>query len=182
MKLTAVLLLSASVAVGCGAPMNTSDGGADGAAEDPACMVAGLEPDLRMSPLQGPAVDANGALAAGQYVFSTTQLRMKSTAAAAQRFNEVMGGIGAALETQPGLLAHSVATSTRCNTARTLTVWRDEAAMYAFSSGGPHANAVAAVSEISRGGSRVTHWNGPATDATWDNAALTLTASTGPSY
>lgn len=181
MKLSIIVLFGALV-VGCGAPMGAADAGADSAAEDPSCASEALEADLRPSPLQGSAVDANGALAAGQYVFSTTRLKLKFSATAGQRFNELMGAISTALESQPGLLAHSVATSTRCNVARTFTVWRDEAAMYAFVSSAPHAAAMAAVSEVSRGGSRTTHWSGAHTQASWEIAAQSLVASAGPGY
>lgn len=182
MKLISMVLLSASLAIGCGAPMNTIDGGADGATEDPACAAEGLESDLRPSPLQGSAVDANGALMAGQYVFSTTRLKLRFTPAAGQRFNELMGPISTALASQPGLLAQSVATSTRCNVARTLTVWRDEASMYAFVSSSSHTAAMAAVSEVSRGGSRTTHWSGAQSQGSWEFAAQSLVASAGPTY
>lgn len=182
MQRMALVLLSATLAVGCGAPMSATDGGADGAAEDPACMAEGLESDLRPSPLQGSAVDANGALVAGQYVFSTTRLKLRFTPAAGQQFNALMGPISEELAAQPGLLAQSVATSTRCNVARTFTVWRDEASMYAFVSSRAHTAAMAAVSEVSRGGSRTTHWSGAHTQASWEIAAQSLVASTGPAY
>lgn len=182
MRNITVFSLCASMAMGCGAPMISSDGGADAAVEDPACAAPGLEPDLRPSPLAGSAVDASGALAPGQYVFSTTALRLKSTAAAGQRFMQAMGAISAELATQPGLLAYSFATSTRCNVARTLTVWRDEASMYAFATGAAHRAAARSVGEMSRGGSRVTHWNGAASEATWPRAQEVLAASTGPTY
>ncbi|MBL8679157.1 MAG: antibiotic biosynthesis monooxygenase [Myxococcales bacterium] len=182
MRNLAFLFLCASASMGCGAPMPSSDGGADASVEDPACAAPGLEPDLRPSPLMGAAVGANGALEEGQYVFSTTALRLKSTPAAGQRFMQAMGEINAELATQPGLLAYSFATSARCNVARTLTVWRDEASMYAFSTGAAHRAAVRAVGEMSRGGSRVTHWNGAASEANWPRAQEVLAASAGPTY
>jgi heme-degrading monooxygenase HmoA len=180
MRISTMILFFACISTGCGAPMLSSD--ADSAADDPACTVAGLEPDLRPTAFAGSAVGADGALVPGQYVFSTTALRMKRTAASAARFRQAMELITPALQTQSGLLAQATATSERCNVARTLTVWRDEASMYAFVRGAAHRAAVQSVGEISRGGSRVTHWNGSAAEATWANAAQVLEASTGPSY
>lgn len=155
---------------------------ADASTEDPLCETGGLEPDFAGEPLQGSGVDASGRLAPGSYVLSTTRIRSLATLAARQRFQALMGGIMPTLATAPGLVAVSFGGSQRCATGRTLTVWRDEASMFAWVHTAPHQEAINSVREVSRGGSRVTHWNGDATQATWVRAAEVLRDSRGPEY
>jgi quinol monooxygenase YgiN len=177
-----VLLFSLGACGTSATPAAMPDAGSSDVSEDPMCTRAALEPDFRGSPLAGPGVDAAGRLAPGRYVLSTTQIRLRPTAAAGQRFGALMEVLTPALAAQAGLVAYSLGTSTRCNTGRTLSVWRDEAAMFAFVAGAPHQAAVNAVTEVSRGGSTVTHWNDDASGATWTTAARTLAESNGPEY
>ncbi len=153
--------------------------------EDPLadCTRDAIEADLRsFSPLSGPGVRADGTLAPGQYVVSSTYLKMRPEPAAQARFQELMGPISQSLQAQEGLVAIQLAASERCGTARTLTVWRDEAAMYTFVTGEAHMTAVRAVGEVSRGGSIVTHWSDSEQGVSWTKAAQQLGADTGPFY
>lgn len=152
--------------------------------EDPLadCTRDSLEADLQSSPLNGSAVQADGTLAPGSYVVSSTYLKLRPEPAAQGRFQELMGPIMQSLQAQQGLVALQLATSERCGTARTLSVWRDEAAMYGFVTGDAHVAAVRAVNEVSRGGSIVTHWSDDAQGVSWAKAAQQLGADTGPFY
>ena len=83
----------------------------------------------------------------------------------------------------PGVVAIQLGTSMQCSSARTFTVWRDEAAMMAFVVGDAHANAIARTPEISRGGSVVTHWAATSiAEITWDEALARVAADRGPFY
>ncbi|MFP2927477.1 antibiotic biosynthesis monooxygenase family protein [Pyxidicoccus sp. 3LG] len=152
--------------------------------EDPLadCTRDRMEADLQDTPLAGAAVRADGTLEPGRYIVSSTYLRLRPEPAALARFQELMGPISDSLRTQQGLVALQVASSERCGTARTLSVWRDEAAMYAFVTGSAHQAAVSSVREVSRGGSIVTHWADDERGATWSKAAGQLGADPGPFY
>ena len=146
------------------------------------CTRDSLEADLRSFPLTGSAVRADGTLEPGRYVVSSTYLRLRPEPAAQARFGELMGPISQSLQAQQGLVALQLATSERCGTARTLSVWRDEAAMYAFVVGDAHQAAIVSVEEVSRGGSIVTHWEDDERGVTWSTAAQRLGADPGPFY
>lgn len=154
---------------------------------EPLCTKDGLEADFLLSgPMTGSAVDARGALqppAEGtKYLISTTYLRLPKGEVAARRFRELLGPINKALPTQDGLVGLQFASSEKCGVARTLSVWRDQAAMYKFVTGDAHADAVANIYDVTRGGSLVTHWQGTEKDATWDAARAHLAADDGPEY
>lgn len=154
---------------------------------DPSCTRGSLEADFAVSaPMSGRAVGADGALApppAGtKYVLSSTYLRLQKGERVAKRFRELMAPINAALATHDGLMAIQFAFSEKCTVARTLSVWRDEAAMYKFVGTQAHSAAVSEVSDVSRGGSVVTHWLGTEAEATWDVARARLGADDGPQY
>jgi heme-degrading monooxygenase HmoA len=154
------------------------------AQEDPLadCTRGQMEADLESSPLAGSAVREDGTLAPGRYIVSSTYLRLQPGEVALARFQQLMGPIAQALETQEGLVAIQLAASERCGTARTLSVWRDAEAMYGFVVGPAHQAAVEAVGEVSRGGSIVTHWEDDERGATWEKAARQLAADPGPFY
>jgi hypothetical protein len=61
-------------------------------------------------------------------------------------------------------------------------VWRDDAAMLEFVIGDAHSTAMQAVSELSRGGSVVTHWSGDEKTAAWKSASEHLARDDGPEY
>lgn len=152
-----------------------------GSAPTQECERGALESDLQAAPLAGPGL-VNGALPPGRYVFSTTYLRLRPEPAAQQRFGALMEPIMADLMARPGLLAVALGVSAQCGTARTFTVWQDEVAMLDFVTGEAHGAAVAAVGEVSRGGSLVTHWLGEEDDADWSVAARRAAADEGPFY
>jgi hypothetical protein len=138
-----------------------------------------LEPDLFAAPLDGAGV-SGGALKPGQYVLSTTYLRLKNTDSVTSKFWELIGPINEDLGKREGLIALSLGLSLECNSARTLSVWRDDVAMMEFVAGSAHTTAVAATSQLSRGGGVVIHWTGDETQATWKVAAQKLAEYNGP--
>jgi hypothetical protein len=152
------------------------------------CQRGALESDREFSPWAGPGVSPTTGVpeapeSGTQFIVSTTYLRLKSDDAAQQRFQGVLGPINDALATQPGLRALQTSVSTSCGTARTLSVWQDEASMYTFVGGEAHGAAMAAVPEISRGGSITTHFLArSASDVTWEKAATELAASNKSTY
>jgi|JI10StandDraft_1071094.scaffolds.fasta_scaffold95136_3 hypothetical protein len=123
------------------------------------------------------------AIPPGQYVVSTTYVRLPHTKSALKRFNELLAPMTDELRTQPGLVRLTTRLSTACNTARTLSVWKSELEMYRFVNGPSHSKAMASVGQLSRGGSVTTHWMGSEADATWQKATQMLAADTdGPIY
>lgn len=117
------------------------------------------------------------------FVVSSTYLAIKPEAAAQQAFGESVAPLVPALLANPGVVAIQLGSSMQCGTARTFTVWQDEAAMMAFVVGDAHANAIARTPEISRGGSVVTHWTASSVaEITWDEAIVRIAADEGPFY
>ena len=157
-------------------------------APGPVCERGVLEADFELfAPFGGPGVDpATGKLrpSAGEpYIISSTYIRLRPEPAAQQAFGELMGPIAGALQQQPGLAAVLLGSSMTCGTARTLTVWASEEEMYAFVGGAPHAAAMAAVGQVSRGGSLATHWVATGTAAAeWPSVLPQLRAYDGPLY
>lgn len=169
-KLPFVLLTTLALG-GCGSA-------ADLAAPSEECNRGTLESDLRSTPLQGSGVNASGKLAPGQYVLASSYVLLHTDQAVQQQFQQVMGGIYAALKTQPGLVASQFATSTRCNSARALTVWSDQGSMFAFAAGSAHSAASAMAATLGRSGSAVTYWNDDQSGATLAKQASQLAAAT----
>ncbi|MET0385128.1 MAG: hypothetical protein ABW321_04175 [Polyangiales bacterium] len=118
----------------------------------------------------------------GRYVVSTTYLQLRQDDAGRARFGELMVPIMAELASRPGLVGVSLSTSRSCGTARTLSVWEDDAAMLGFVTSEAHLAAMGAVTEVSRGGSLVTHWEGDETTVSWQSAADHAGAAEGPFY
>lgn len=138
-----------------------------------------LEPDLFTLPLSGPGVSL-GVVKSGEYVLSSTYLRLIESDAASTKFWEVLTPIMEDLAARDGLVALSLGLSLECNTARTLSVWRDDIAMLEFVASPAHVAAVAAGDQLNRGGSVVMHWTGDETQATWKAASEQLAAFDGP--
>lgn len=129
-------------------------------------------------PMTGELVDDGDS-----FVVSSTYLAIKPEGAAQQAFGESIGPMIPELLANPGVVAIQLGTSMQCGSARTFTVWRDEAAMMAFVVGDAHANAIARTAEISRGGSVVTHWTATSlAEITWDEALARVAADEGPFY
>ncbi|HEU4408459.1 MAG TPA: hypothetical protein VFS43_24565 [Polyangiaceae bacterium] len=168
-------------------------GGAGGGDVDDGCTRGELEADLAgppdgapiagQTPLAGPGVDpTTGALKPGNYIISTTYLRMPRTEAAQARFGELLGPITESLPSMAGLVASSFSSSNACATARTLTVWESEEAMLEFVTSPAHATAMAGAREVSRGGSAAMSWSGTEADVTWSKAAEKIGADPGLGY
>lgn len=154
---------------------------------DPSCSGETLEADFTVAgPMSGPKVLTDGSLAKAPaerpYVVATTYLRMQPSKESQAHFQQLMRPISVVLPNQDGLEAEQVAYSSHCLTARTLSVWRDQAAMMKFVTGPEHMAAVASVSEVSRGGSITTTWSSDGADASWSAAAEHLKGHTGPTY
>ncbi len=149
----------------------------------PHCKAEVLPADwTTQGPLGGPGVDMNGELMPGNYIASTTYLRLKVGAATQERFNQLLGPIVMDLMAQPDLVAMQTGSSVECSTARTLTIWKSEEGMYNFVRGAAHSAAVSAVSEVSRGGSITGHWMADEKKATWEEALVRLKDHQGPIY
>jgi heme-degrading monooxygenase HmoA len=146
------------------------------------CVRDTLEPDFGSDPLQGPGVDAEGNLAPGTYIVSSTYIHQKGTPESEAKFQELEGPIVGALQNQPGLVAFRLGISASCSTGRTLTVWKDEEAMYQFVGSPAHVEAMARIGEVSRGDSVATSWHDDERGATWEKALARLAAETGPTY
>jgi hypothetical protein len=157
------------------------DAGASASEGTSQCARGHLEADFTAGPLMGPGV-VDGALVAAEYMLSTTYLELRQEPDAQRRFGELMGPIMADLMKREGLVAVALGTSQECGTARTLSIWRDDVAMMSFVVGDAHSAAMAAVREVSRGGSLVTHWLGDQRDATWATAAQRAGDENGPFY
>ena len=143
------------------------------------CQRGTLEPDFAAVPLAGAGVDESG-LRAGQYIVSSTYLQLNPDAR--HTFDQLIGPVLEDLQTRDGLLALSLGQSEACVALRTLAVWRDDAAMIAFVTSPAHTAAMAGVTDVSRGGSVVTHWAGDEGSARWAVAAEELGAREGPEY
>jgi heme-degrading monooxygenase HmoA len=137
-----------------GAPTPTTTG--DESTGEPAC----VEDDLQTLDFKGPGYDPeNGGLVPplqDGYVASTTVLVLRP-----DKMNDFFGVAGAmfgVLEANPGLVGYSLASSAKCGTQRTLTIWRDEAAMFAFVASPEHQNGAGMAAELSTTGT-VTAWD-----------------------
>jgi hypothetical protein len=149
--------------------------------------LAGGPPNMPTAPvLVGPGVDpTTGQLippTSGEYFVSTTYLSIRGTPEAQQRFGMLMGpmleDLPSRMSPEGGLVAMGLATSASCGTGRTLTVWRDEAAMLDFVASPAHIQAMTAVTEISTGHSVAIHWTtADASSIDWDDAASRLAVS-----
>jgi hypothetical protein len=148
---------------------------------EPECTRGTLEADFEGAPLAGPAVK-DGKLEPGEYVISSTYLRLRQDGPSQARFGELMGPIMADLQARDGLQALAFGNSRSCGVARTLSVWRDDIAMLGFVGSEAHGAAITSVTEVSRGGSLVTHWSGDETQAEWQTAVEHVGADEGPLY
>jgi hypothetical protein len=161
-----------------------ASGGSGGSVLPPnadGCNGYDLEADFTPSKMAGPGI-VDGEIPPGDYIITTTYLRMKSGDAARQTFNGMVGGIITDLQARDGLVGYSLGLATGCDTARTLSVWASEEAMLEFVTGEAHYDAVRNVGEVSRGGSITVHFTGSEADATWDEAAKHFVGFSGPVY
>jgi quinol monooxygenase YgiN len=148
---------------------------------DAECTRGTRESDLSEGAWTGPGALADGGLAGGSdVVISTTFLALDPGADAQALFGSLFADIRTDLQTRDGLIAWKVYTSTRCVSARTLGVWRDEASMFAFATGRAHAAAAAKIGTLSRGNSAVAHWHDQAVNADLPHALVKLEAADAP--
>lgn len=151
--------------------------------DDSRCVGGTLESDIRYSgDLRGPGVDSEGHLAPGNYIVSTTYIKLKTDAQASKVFQEVMEGINQALPTTPGLVAFQLATSSECLSARTLSVWSNETDMGRFVLSPAHSNAIRQSGKMSRGGGGVTHWADTEAGVNFEKAARQVAAEIRPGF
>ncbi len=169
------VILSCGVVVACVPPPPSPD--------ESMCNHTLLEPDFRADQeLRGPGIDADGKVPEGRYVLSSTYLAIQLSTDAFSTFSEVNRPIREALQSQPGLVGYQTGFSPDCYAARTLAVWSDEESMLQFVVGSAHGAAMAAIDEISRGKSIVTHWEDDATGSSWQRAVEMISADEGPFY
>jgi hypothetical protein len=133
---------------------------------------------LEVQPLAGPGFDPEmGLLPPMQenYVASSTMIMVKPDQMGL--FFELVGAVNEQLMATDGFVAMSLATDPTCGWARTLTVWRDETAMYTFVVNGAHAEAMNRTWEVAITG-KVVSWPMTAAEMppTWDTAKAQLAA------
>jgi hypothetical protein len=181
-------VLQPPLSLGCGEdragasqPDDLTVAGSDSQPSAAECQHFVLEPDFEGAPLMGPNVQG-GQLLEGEYIISSTYLQLRAEPEAQKKFGELTHSLTADLMSRDGLLALSLGDSKSCGTARTLAVWRDDVAMFGFVTGEAHSRAVAAIDELSRGGSVVMHWTGDAGSVNWSSAMNYLAEAEGPFY
>lgn len=131
-----------------------------------------VEDDFQSEPLAGAGYNPEQGLVGPQqdtYIASTTFLILKPDQGA--RFQELVGPIGADLQTREGLIAVAFGQSQKCGTVRTMAVWASEQAMGDFVLGDAHLAAMAEASVVGENGA-VTHWEVAADEIpmSWDLA------------
>ncbi|ATB33925.1 hypothetical protein [Melittangium boletus] len=136
--------------------------------------------DLKVSlPMTGPGFDsATGSAKAPvqeHYLAVTTLIVVGEDPNSGPRINELIGGMVGPLMGNPGLVAMSLSGSAKCGYGRTISIWKDEASMYAFFTSPLHVAAMNEAPAISRG-STSTHWEVSAQDVniSWDVARAKL--------
>lgn len=143
----------------------------------PGCHATAVEPDLKPTPTQ--VVNAASA-AKGDVWISSTYLALTPDPKGQATFRSLMAELLRVLPTTPGLISFEFSTSESCLSARTLAVWRDEAAMDDFVRSPAHYAAMRQSNSLSRGTSTFTRWHGPIESATWDHATHVLAQQDGP--
>lgn len=132
------------------------------------------ESDLDVLPFMGPAFDDKGALVAPlpqPHVVATTvgwHTPENSDALEAETLPPMMD-----LFTHDGFLGATFATSARCGSARTLSLWRDEAARMKFVFGAVHGKAIKTGLKFTMGW-ETTNWSGSDALPTWADARRRL--------
>ncbi|HET6582384.1 MAG TPA: hypothetical protein VFG69_03030 [Nannocystaceae bacterium] len=156
-----------------------ADGSSSGGPVDVGELAACPEDDIMILPWAGPAFDqATGELVAPlplPHVVATTAGWPKDDGwdLLQSQTNIVIGDVFA----REGLLGASFGISMACGSARTITMWEDEAAMLAFVTGEAHATAIATALSSTRAW-ETTHWSEATDDQppTWDRARAELDA------
>jgi quinol monooxygenase YgiN len=116
-------------------------------------------------PLSGPGFDpAQGGLTGTMqenYVVHTTQIFVRPEQQ--QRFFQLVGQVVQQLAETPGLIGYSLASDPKCGDARTMGVWANEDAIYAFVGPGAHAEAMPQAVDLGFTG-RTMHWSATAAE------------------
>jgi len=125
-------------------------------------------------PLFGPGIDPEtGEVVTEQnsYVVSTTQFALNDNSESREQFDMLVGAIIPQLMATEGLIGMSFGGEMGCGFQRTLSIWEDTAAMYAFVSSGAHAEAIPQTPNLGWA-ARVTHWDHDAAEGTptWEQA------------
>lgn len=138
------------------------------------------ESDFEATPFMGPAFDATTGAAVGPlptpYVVATTAGWARPEERHRSALGQASEQVSEAIFESPGLLGVSFGGSTRCDSARTLSLWTDEAAMLAFVRGAAHGAAMPLVPSTTLGW-ETTRW--PSMDdapPTWQSARDRLAA------
>lgn len=158
---------------------DTADTDSDG------CVAEVLEDDFLLNLSAGEQGDpVNWGPMPPTAIVAMTYLRLASSDEARTAFDGAVQGVVVALSAPaPGLMGVSTGTSEGCRTARTLTVWQDEASLFGFVAGDAHVAAMAQTSVVSRGGSITADYRVselPAVD--WASVAARFADHEGPVY
>jgi len=148
---------------------------------DLAVLAACDENDLNTPPFMGPAFDPEtGALLEPLpegHIVATTAGWSRADEAARQLLGDHSNLVIVDLMTHEGLLGATFGESEGCGSARTLTIWRDEASLVKFAAGPVHVTAIREALDATRAW-ETTHWTGVAgaEAPTWDEARARLAA------
>lgn len=156
-----------------------ADGSSSGGPVDVGELADCAEDDIMILPWAGPAFDqATGELIAPlplPHVVATTAGWPKDDGwdLLQMQTNVVIADVFA----REGLLGASFGISMACGSARTITLWQDEASMMAFVVGEAHSTAIATALPATRAW-ETTHWSEATDDQppTWDRARAELDA------
>ncbi|MEM9490493.1 MAG: hypothetical protein AAGC55_15200 [Myxococcota bacterium] len=170
--LTVITAFSVATAAGCASDDETIDPIDDETPEEPQQVTDCVEDDFQTSPFGGPGFDPDTGLIGERqatYVASTTHVLLIP-----EKTNDFFGLAGAVVADLPnheGFIGYALGSSDKCGTARTLTLWSSEEAMYSFATDDVHMDAVSRSQEVSASGV-VTHWeiSGESVPPTWDEA------------
>ena len=174
--LTALL---APALVGCDArPEDDTPDAAPDAAPSLQTLAACPEDDFAPTPFAGPAFDPETGLPLGPlptpHIVATTAGWARPEPEHQEALGQASGAVSAAVFESPGLLGVSFGGSQACGTARTLSLWADEAALMAFVLGDAHRQAMPIVPRATLGW-ETTHWTEQSTaPTTWQRAREAL--------
>jgi heme-degrading monooxygenase HmoA len=131
------------------------------------------------SPFEGPGFSMQDGLTVDlpgehQYIVATTYLPIQQTPEATELFSGHMQALQAELDAGPdGLIGYSLATTVLGDEVRTLSVWRDADALFAFTLGPAHSAAIDDAAAIEQPGTaKVFNWTATADELPprWDDA------------
>jgi quinol monooxygenase YgiN len=151
------------------------DSGSTGDPIDIDALYACEDPDLIVvRPLSGPGIDPETGLLEPlepSYVASATIIMLEPDDDSQREFQMLNAAVVEALEQSDGMVGYGLAFEPNCGFGRTVSLWRNEAAMYAFVGSNAHAQAIARAGAISITG-KTTSWEVTAKEAafSWETA------------